>query len=72
MSSFAPKCPTCNKTDQVVIFLEDGKYYLDRYYCKRCKKVFEANKGYPVFTSSTYMVTGGSVNWSGSPTYSSY
>lgn len=67
MGDFSPHCPECKKSDEIVILTKNNYYYVNSYYCKRCKKVFKANEGYPEFTESFYQVSGGSITWSGSP-----
>lgn len=66
MGYFSPYCPECKRNDEVVIFTKNNYCSMDSYYCKRCKKAFKANEGYPKFTESFYQVTGGSVSFSGS------
>jgi len=66
MNYFSPHCPQCKKSDEVEVLIRDDYYHVDKYYCRRCRRVFKANEGYPEFTASVYQVTGGSVTWSGS------
>jgi transposase-like protein len=66
MDYFSPHCPECKKNDEVVILTRSNYYYVNRYYCKRCKRDFTTAEGYADFTASVYYVTGGSVVWSGS------
>lgn len=69
MGAFSPHCPICGNNDQVEIYFDGRSYYIDRYYCRRCRRIFYARNGYTPVTESFYQVGEGSVSWSGSATF---
>ena len=58
---FSPHCPECNMSDEVIIPLRTN-YRYDTFYCKRCKRTFKSNEGYPHTPASIYRANGSSVN----------
>ena len=64
MSNFAPKCPNCHLSDEVINYREEHKFYTLKYYCKRCRRIFDAEKGFPPNTASFYQATPHSISGS--------
>jgi len=62
MSYFSPRCPKCQKSDELEIYYDGKSYHYYKYYCRRCKEVFESSECYPEVTASFYQVTEGSIS----------
>ena len=64
MSRFSPVCPICSKSDQVIFLNENNRTYLNKYYCQRCKQIFDAKEGFPDSAPSVYAANPSSISGS--------